>query len=163
MSSITIVVTHPSQIPAAVHSVVEDVHTQLLDMRFENELTDMIPDLQQEHSIRFRAGMDDTGAPWAPLAPRTARKKGHGVILVEFGDLEATLTQNTAASVIDVEREPDGTTLTFGTRDEHSETLQDGNPDNNLPARPHVGVMENTVDRFAEQLADSIVNRLIRG
>lgn len=165
MATEYITVNTPAEIPGAIAGVVRDVMRQLFRMEFQEELIDLIPNLQTDHAIRFRAGIEDTGAAWAPNAKSTIRKKGHGVILIERGDLEASLTTTTPDSIQEVEVEigQRDTVLTFGTRDGRSAVNQFGDPEHNIPARPHVGVMDNTLDEFTEKLADDIVSRLAQG
>lgn len=40
----------------------------------------------------FDTGQDAMGKPWTPLAPATIRRKGHGTILVDSGDLRDSFT-----------------------------------------------------------------------
>lgn len=75
----------------------------------------------------FETGTDALGRPWVPLAPSTIQKKGHSQILVEEGDMRASLF-----SEVDSMENRARIGFSDGTIRYH----EFGVPENNLPARP---------------------------
>lgn len=111
----------------------------------------IMADLENQTDRMFQAGKDASGRAWAPLKERTIRKKGHGIILIEYEDLYRSLVGATEDSV----REIWDDMLLYGTRDRKAAYHQYGTKW--MPARPPVGISDETLDRATEHVADRMV------
>jgi len=166
VSTLTIDINDTSQINAAIASAVNDVVMQLTTMDLTANMRDLVSDLELQHSAMFTAERDENGTPWEPLSPWTVDQKGHDIRLFEFGELRDSLAHTTGLSVRNVRKESDGYTLEFGTHHRHSYVNHFGGPSSwghTIPPRPHVGISEDTTNKFMNKLADDMVKRLQRG
>lgn len=84
--------------------------------------------LLRSHEFRFQLEIAPDGTPWAPLAPRTVRRKGHDRILTQDGFLRRLVAQ------------PGPDELLFGTNRIYGATHQFGDEDRGIPARPFIGL-----------------------
>lgn len=110
-------------------------------------------DLEQLHQTAFQQGVAADGTLWPELAESTKRAKGHGVILIEEGDLEASLTEpNHVDALREIVGEPGYQSFRYGTTDEKAPFHQAGTA--NMPARPPVTVPDKFPDQLAEMAAD---------
>lgn len=146
------------QIETAIADELDDVSqiisgTPGVDLRptFEAYLTH----LAELHESYFEQQKSPGGASWTPLAPATVKRKGHAIILVDTGDLAASLSsrshENNIAEVI---QEGKNKGVSFGTMDAKSIFHQD--------SRPHVGITDRSADQLAEAIADRVVDALIK-
>jgi phage gpG-like protein len=102
------------------------------------------------------------GAAWPPLAPSTIKRKGHATILVDTTRLRRSLTFKGTASNDEAVREANQTDtaayLAFGSLvpygPSHDESV------GNRPARRHVGINEQYLDKMVERVADYTVKEL---
>lgn len=165
MPQATIDINDPADIDAAIAAAVNDVVVQVANMDLTSEMNQLIGTLQSQHNKMFDQERDDRGRRWARLSPVTVRKKGNDAVLIEFGNLERSLIDRNPNSVRRITRRGNTVTLEFGTRDEKSMVNQFGGESSSggtIPARPHVGLTENSLDKFMNDLADSMVKRLQR-
>lgn len=118
---------------------------------FANAFELISENLEEQHGGMFTRGQDADGNRWAPLAPSTIAKKGHGTILVDKGDLMNSLVGNNQNAIRDIyDRE-----MHFGTSDPKAIYHDQGT--RKMPARPPVGISEETLDQAAEHCADRAV------
>jgi hypothetical protein len=143
-----------------LQEVYDDIALQFEEMDFEPYLAGELPLLEKFHAERFATQTDATGQAWAANAPRTIKRKGHARVLrgmpSEGFRLSRSLTQRLRHSTEDAVREvvqaESGAYLSFGTTRPYSGTNQDGT--SRIPARPHVGMNEEFVDKSAERACD---------
>ena len=114
--------------------------------------------LREEHAGYF-ANQAGPEGPWPALAPSTVAKKGFDTILVETGDLAATLTGIGGDAIREVFSEGDTTGLVFGTSDPKSLFHQEPKP-GGLPERKHVGMTEPVLQGLVDGIADQMVEAL---
>lgn len=142
-----------------LQGVLDDVAKQFGDIDYQPVLVSALKDMESLHESYFASGAGPAGT-WPPNAPSTVRRKGHATVLVEKGKLRASLNSPGGDAVRDVFKEGADNQhgLVFGTSVEHSIFNQEGTP--TAPARPHVGLTEQALDRIAENVADYTVERL---
>jgi phage gpG-like protein len=117
-----------------------------------------------EESMRqgFEQSKAPNGGGWAPNAPATIKRKGHGKVLRDTGRLGVSLTQSTHPdAVVEIVAEPSGCGFSRGTSVEYSQINQTGSK--RAPARPHVGLTEEAVDEMTELGADLAIEHLKAG
>lgn len=131
--------------------VVDDIRYALRDGDFAPAFERISEDLERQHDRMFQRGQEADGTPWKPLKARTIKRKGHGIILIEFEDLYRSLVGFTADSVRVIYRQD----MEWGTADYKAIYHQQGTKF--MPARPPVGISDETLDRAAEHVADRCV------
>lgn len=139
-------------------TVVEQLGDQVVSMDFTQVLDDFLPEIASQHSEMFGGQHDSNGSPWAVLAPSTVARKGQDRILFETGALMESLVTIGGSNNI-AEAFPRG--LVFGTSDEKAMFHQEGTL--RMPARPPVGLSEETLDRLVNRVADAAVENLRTG
>ncbi|MDH5785334.1 MAG: phage virion morphogenesis protein [Chromatiales bacterium] len=116
-------------------SAAKKVLQQLLEVgqNLDAPFADIGEYLLNSHRERWARQEAADGTPWAPLAPKTVKrkKKNQNKILVLEGDLRDLLRYQTA---------PDG--LEFGTDRIYGATHQFGDEERGIPARPPLGLTE---------------------
>jgi hypothetical protein len=115
-----------------------------------------IPALESFHTSLFTGQHAPDGTPWAPNAPATVKRKGHGVILFETGEEEASLEGHTGDSIRDVFDRG----LTFGTSVEHAIFHNEPGPNSREPQREDVGINDEILDRLVGLVADRTVEQI---
>jgi hypothetical protein len=117
-----------------------------------------IPVLESFHTNVFTSQASPGGEPWAPNAPATVEKKGHGVILFETGEEEASLEGTTGGSIRDVEDR----FFVFGTSVDHAIFHNDPGPrpGSREPRRQDVGMNDELVDNLTNRVAEALVEKL---
>lgn len=117
-----------------------------------------------EESMRqgFEAGRAPNGSTWAPNAPATVKRKGHGKVLRDTGRLGVSLVESGHPdAVVEIVNEPAGCGFARGTSVPYSAPNQKGTK--RIPARPHVGLTEDACDELAELGADLAIEHLKAG
>lgn len=112
--------------------------------------TEVVPLLVREHEEYFNKEAGPAG-PWAPLAPRTVKKKGFDTILVEYNNMRSSLLFEGPDHIEDITDR----TLAWGTSDPKAEIHQNGVLSKKIPARPFVGMTEDMVDTVSDLVADA--------
>lgn len=125
-----------------------DMGKAAADGDYTSTLLDIQSDLEEQERQMFQGEHAADGEPWAPLRPTTVAAKGHSRILYDLGELWASLTEAAAEGAI---RELDSEGLTFGTDHRAARYHQDGT--SRMPARPPVGLSEETADKAADRIA----------
>jgi phage gpG-like protein len=135
--------------------VLRDVEQDFAAENFKPTLQEFVPVLEKDEASYFEGRHSPGGELWPALSPITVRKKGHDIPLVETGRLKRSLIDSSSPEAV---RKVDPRELTFGTSDEHSPYHQYGTQ--RIPQREHVGTEPETVDEFANDVADSAVEQL---
>ena len=114
------------------------------------------------HDGLFQSATDPGGTPWPPLAPSTITRKGHSTILVDTGRLRQSLRLKGNQSTGDAVREgiqSDLTSyMTFGTVVEYGPYHDQAS--GTRPARRHVGINEEYMDRMTVRACDFTIKEL---
>lgn len=113
--------------------------------------------LEQMHEEYFEQERSPEGSQWQPLSKYTVARKGHDTILQEERLLIESV-RNSAAPHAIRRREPDS--LEFGTDRPFAGVHQEGS--GRVPARPFLGVTEETADDVVEAVADAVMSMLDR-
>ncbi len=140
--------------PEEFKGLFSELSQALNDIDFTEPMTDAIPLLEAGEKAAFDSRSAPGGEPWAPNAPSTIRRKGHGKQLFETGRLGSSLFGRTSDSIRDVYQHG----LTFGTSVPYSVFNQEGTP--KIPARVHVGMSEKTLDAICDGVADFVVEQM---
>jgi len=143
--------------------IYSDIMDAVNDMNFQYILTEQLNVLAGMHEYYFSMEIDPNGQAWEKLADYTIFKKGHDTILVESGELKASLTgggtpnsyREVMAGVGDTKA-----VLLFGTDVEYAHWHMTGT--SKMPARPMVGVTDQYVDRLAQDVADIVIANLMK-
>ena len=141
-----------------LQSVFDGIADQYKAIDYGDTIKGFVSDLQQQHSKQFQSGTDSDGNSWAPLKESTIKRKGHGVILIETEQLMNSLTQGGAKGSITEFGGRNGSvvgSLMFGTDDRTAGFHQSGT--SRMPARPPVGVSEETLTKMTNDIADATV------
>jgi len=119
-------------------------------------------ELADEHARYFADASDPGGTAWPALEPSTIRRKGHDTILVDTGQLRASLTQKLAAgggdAIRDIAELQDETDIIFGTMVEYSGMLE--RPSALGKVWLHVGINDQFLDGFCDRLVRYAINEL---
>lgn len=138
-----------------IGGVLLDCEQRIRNADYTEDLVQFQEKLAEQHAGMFAGEFDSNLEDWAPLAKATIDRKGHDRILVETGALRESLVHvGGAGNIHDVM--PRG--MLFGTEIEYAVFHQEGT--RRMPARPPVGVSEETLDKFVERIADSAVEKL---
>ena len=138
-----------------VGGVLLDTEMRAQNVNYAEELEAFLPVIAAGEAMAFASQSTPDGSPWAPLAPSTVAKKGHSRILFESGALEASLVNVGGPGNINATA---CRGLLFGTDVEYAIFHQQGTA--RMPARPAVGMSEETVDKLAETIADATVEKM---
>lgn len=144
-----------------VDQTLDDIVSAFDDMSYEAPFRATMIDWQEHHQEAFMQGHGPGDDVWPELAEATKKRKGHGVKLIEEGDLEASLVSNTPDSIREIVDEPTSPGFSFGTRDEKAHRHQHGTK--HMPARPPVGVTDQQIDQLTDRIADHLVGEILGG
>lgn len=123
---------------------------------FSDQLeAEVVPFLAHVHEDYFNQESGPDG-PWAPLHPRTVKRKGFDTILIENNNMRSSLLFPGGDHIEDV----GDSFLTWGTADEKAYFHQMGTT--RMPARPFVGLLETHVDTITNMIADEAVRLLMQ-
>lgn len=134
---------------------------------YESRMDELVPLIQDCEAKAFHEGREPGGTAWVPLAPSTIARKGarsgiigpHTTILVDTGRLFESLTIDDGTS--DTVWITGDNFLTFGTSVPYSIFHETGTI--RMPARPHVGVDEQTVDQISDAIVGFVIDKMIGG
>lgn len=146
-----------------MQGVYDSVRADFERIRFEPVLRRGFQMFAQDHSVMFAEQREPAQGPaWKPLAPSTIRRKGHDTILVETGRLRGSLTSERHSDGIReiFDNWPDKSVAIFGTDVPYAQYHMQGNE--RMPARPHVGTSEQTVDKLTDDAANHAVSELAK-
>jgi phage gpG-like protein len=131
---------------------------------YEHRMDELVPLIQDCEAKAFHEGREPGRTPWAPLAPSTIARKGarsgiigpHSTILVDTGRLFESLTIDDGTS--DTVWITGDNFLTFGTSVPYSIFHETGT--SRMPARPAVGVNDETVDLIGAMVAGFVADKM---
>lgn len=150
---------------AGLGELFEAYATHLEESSYEHRMDELVPLIQEGERQAFFEERTPGGEPWAPLSPVTIAMKGarsghvaaHSTILIDTGRLFESLTT------------PDGTSdtiwitgdrfLTFGTSVPYAIFHETGTA--RMPARPAVGLSDETADQIADKIGEFVVDKLM--
>jgi len=115
---------------------------------------EVIDVLQEMERGFFASSVGPTGEPWVPLSPVTEAKKGHGIILRETYELEASLIGFGPSAV----RTSSSDSLEFGTSREWAWIHQKGS--GKIPQREFIGFNQDGMDDVLSIVADAAVQMM---
>ena len=133
----------------------EEVHRLLRDLKaVVGDLTPAFRSIGEtllnSTRARFTSERAPDGAPWAPLDPRTIRrKKNADKILTEHGELRGTLTYDAGPHE-----------LVVGSPEKYAATHQFGDESRNIPARPFLGLSAADRDKIERIVRDRLAKAL---
>ena len=135
--------------------ILKGLHAQLADMDYEDVLKQSQQDLAEYEAGMFAGEFDSNLEGWSPLATSTIKRKKHDRILLDTGALRESLVHIGGAGNIAA---TNSRGMLFGTEIEYAHFLQDGT--RKMPARPPVGMSEETLDKLCDRIADDTVRQL---
>jgi phage gpG-like protein len=135
--------------------VLDDLQRQVNEMDYEEILKGSQQDLAEYETGIFAGEFDSNLNPWAPLAPSTIKRKGHDRILLETGALRESLVHVGGPGNV---AETASRGMIFGTEVPYAIFHQTGT--RRMPARPPVGISEETLDKLCNRIADETVRQL---
>lgn len=138
-----------------LQTAIDDMRQTVATMDYSPVLTDFNTVLAEQHAGMFAGQHDSTGTQWEPLKPFTIAKKGHSQILFESGDLRESLIHVGGPGNI---AEVTPKTALFGTSIAYAMFHQEGT--SRMPARPPVGISEESIDQLTNMVADATVERM---
>ena len=139
-----------------MESVFHDIGAALEKADYSDVLKQSQHDLAEQHAEMFAGQYDSNRNAWAPLAASTIKRKGHDRILVETGALRDSLVTIGGPGNV---HEAMQRGMVFGTDVEYALFHQTGT--SRMPARPPVGMAEETLDKLANRIADRTVEILV--
>jgi|GEM_PF-3119063 phage gpG-like protein len=141
--------------PSEFVPLLTDLQNQVDGMSLETVLQESLQDIAEYEAGMFAGEFASDLSPWAPLAVSTVKRKKHDRILIDTGALRESLVHIGGAGNIASATERG---LIFGTEVPYAGFLQDGT--SKMPARPPVGVSEETLDKLCDRIADDTVKQL---
>lgn len=134
------------------------------DGSYESRMDELVPLIQACEAQAFHGGHTPGGEDWAPLAESTIASKGarsgivgpHSTILVDTGRLFESLTLEDGTS--DTIWITGDKFITFGTSVPYAIFHETGT--SRMPARPAVGINDNTADQIADAVGEFVVDKL---
>lgn len=147
----TIILDDIAELPDVYQALTDSLHDVDFQEAFQRKV---FPAIERAEEAMFASETDSSGTAWPPLAASTIARKGHDIILVETGALRASLVGETGDSI----RDAGADFASFGTSDPKAAFHQDGT--SRMPARPPVGVSEETVDIIAGIIADECIAQI---
>ena len=138
-----------------IETIFHDMKSKITDADYSETLDAFQPTIAAQEAEMFSSQRDSNGSPWAPLKPSTVKRKGHSRILFESGALMASLVTVGGPGNINAVSERG---LLYGTDIEYAIFHQDGT--SKMPARPPVGLSEETLTKLCDRIADKTVEIL---
>ena len=139
----------------AFDAVSNDLATVVQDCDYQPMLEEFQQVIAQGEEDAFRAQSTPGGEPWAPLAEVTIIRKGHDKILIETAALAASLVDVGGPGNINMTMSHG---LIFGTDVDYTIFHETGT--SKMPARPVVGMSDQTLDELCERVAQTTIDSL---
>lgn len=140
-----------------LNSLFESIETAVQNADYTEVMEQGEQSLAEQHAGMFAGEYDSNLVDWKPLKESTIRRKKHDRILVETGALRESLVAVGGPSNV---HETTRSGLVYGTGIDYAGYLQEGT--SRMPARPPVGISDETLDKIVNQVADATVE-LLRG
>ena len=148
------------QLEDVLGQVFDSIAIEFQEIDYTPPLTEALVKLEEQHEAMYSGGHDSNGDAWPPLAPSTVKRKGHATILVDSGRMKASLVGQSGDSIRDVVSEGGSAGAVFGTDVEYAHFHVDGTA--RMPARPPVGISEETIGAVTNAIADHTVASIKR-
>lgn len=134
-----------------LNKMVQPLANPALSVQTWQEVIDVLQEMERGF---FASSAGPDGAPWAPNRPYTVKKKGHGIILRETYELEASLIGVSKTSIRNI-----GTNnIEFGTNRAWSWKHQEGF--GKIPQRMFLGMTDDATDEVVDIVADAAVQMM---
>ena len=119
--------------------------------------------LEHLHEGYFLSETGPGGNQWAPNAPATMDRKGHGDVLQDTLDMMNAMVRTTAGGAVrDAFDEGHFSGMAYGLRDEEIPYWKyHDTPGGQLPWRPFIGITGKELDVIAGDLADNKIRGMI--
>jgi phage gpG-like protein len=141
-----------------ISQLLTQIDTNAQNLDFTEPLDLVADDLVTTHEDYFNAQADPNGLSWKPLSPRTVKKKGHPIILIETNAMRSSLVNRERGDHVEAITKD---SLAWGTRDPKAGFHQDGTE--RIPQRQFVGWNEPAIVSASERIADAAVLQLLAG
>ena len=151
--------TIQEQIRDGIQDVLDDVQNDYENTDLQSALSALEILLEEHHTDHYTLERAPDGTSWPALSPVTEARKGSNKILVELGDMLASLISKTGTSIRQKSVNAGRAELIYGTADEKAAYHQRGT--DRIPQREHVGMSELFVDDLEEGTADAMVQELM--
>ena len=138
-----------------LESVFGDVVRDVAGVDYQPILQGIQQEIAEGEAAAFDGEREPGGPSWTPLATSTIKRKRSSRILFESGALQASLVALGEAGNISTTSSRE---LLFGSDVPYVTLLDNGT--SRMPARPPVGVSEETLDKACNQIADETVRQL---
>lgn len=132
-----------------------DCSQRVVNADYTDELAESQQSIAEYEAKMFGGEFDANLDTWARLAKSTIKKKGHDQILVETGALRDSLVSVAGPGNV---HEIMSRQMRFGTEVGYAMFHQYGT--SRMPARPPVGMSEETLDKLVNSVADAIVGKM---
>ena len=141
--------------PAELGPMFTGIQSQIAEMSYEPILRETLQEIAEYEAGMFAGEFGSNLSAWAPLAESTIRRKGHDRILFETGALRESLVNvGGEGNIADANERG----LVFGTEVPYAGFLQEGT--RRMPARPPVGMSEETLNRLCDRIAEETIRQL---
>jgi phage gpG-like protein len=138
-----------------MESLFHDLGSIVADTDYTETLADFQQVIAGVEMAAFGGSHEPGGAPWAELAPSTVKRKGHGKILYESGDLMASLIE--VGGPGNISEVSDHGSI-YGTSVLYAIFHDQGT--SRMPARPPVGINQEAVDKLADMVAERTIQAI---
>lgn len=137
-----------------LNQMVQPIMNPTISSQTWQEVIDVLQEMERGY---FASSAGPSGEAWAPLSPVTIKKKGHGIILRDTYELEASLIGESGSSV----RNKTDKTLEFGTSREWAWAHQNGS--GKIPQREFLGINDDGMQDVLDVVADAAVMMMFGG
>jgi phage gpG-like protein len=135
---------------AMLNDMIQPLATPTLQAQTWQDVIDVLQEMERGY---FASSAGPSGEPWAPNAPLTILKKGHGIVLRDTYELESSLTGSSGTSI----RKIASDSLEFGTSREWAWTHQNGE---GIVQREFLGMNEDSMKDVLDIVADAAVEMM---
>ncbi len=132
-----------------------ELETSLGAADYSEMFREFMPQLAEFEAGMFAGEYSSNLDAWAALKPSTVKKKGNDRILVNTGTLRESLVHLGGSGNI---AEAGARSMLFGSEVEYATFHQSGT--GKMPARPPIGICDETLDKICEQVAETTINQL---
>lgn len=131
-----------------MNEMVAPLKNPVFTVQMWQQVIDVLQEMERGY---FASSAGPDGEPWAPNRPFTVKKKGHGIILRETYEMEASLIGVSGTSV----RKISGSNLEFGTNRAWAWKHQEGY--GRIPQRMFIGMNDQGMKDVMDIAADAAV------
>ncbi len=143
-----------------LRSIFADVANRFDSVDYTPTMSATADMLRERHERTYDAMTEPDGTPWAPNAPSTIARKGHGIVLVETHRLKPSVLEPGHPDHVE-EILPDGRGLSWGSSVPYGMVHQEGLLAPKVPQRAFLGMTESSISQVLNSVADRAVESLI--